>query len=166
MAKFIWHDGEVDEGLEVRQVYGLIFTRDGRMLMKVENKGDHKVYSLAGGTPEDFDFDKVATLKRELVEEVNVTIEEPFMVGYQEVDEENGTPSYAQVRMVAIIDKIGDIKPDPDNGETYERLLATPSRVIELLNWGNVGKRQVEQAYKIAKERLNLVETNNKEEYI
>ena len=51
--------------------------------------------------------------------------------------------SVAQVRMTAIIDTIGEVKPDPDNGKTYERLLTTPSRVIELLGWGEVGKLQV-----------------------
>ena len=166
MAKFVWHNGEVSSQMQVRQVYGLIFTHDGRMLMKVENKPNGKVFSLAGGTPEVFDENKEATLRRELIEEVNVTIEKPLMVGYQEVDEENGKPSYAQVRMVAIIDNIGEVKPDPDNGETYERLLTSPSRVIELLNWGSVGKSQVEEAFRIAREQLGIVSVNNKEEYV
>ena len=166
MATFTWHDGEVPSNLKVRQVYGLIFTRDGRMLMKVENKSKGKVYSLAGGTPESFDKDKEATLRRELIEEVNTTIESPIMVGYQEVDEQNGIPPYAQVRMVAYIDNIGPCLPDPDNGKTYERLLTSPSRVIELLNWGEVGKLQVEAALKIAKEELGLNTFSEKEEYV
>jgi len=72
-----WLKDEVPSDLTTRQVYGVIFTRDGRVLLKLE---DGK-YSLAGGTPEDFDEDRVATLKRELVEEVNTTIEEPIMLG-------------------------------------------------------------------------------------
>ena len=167
MVVFTWYNGEVPNGMKVRQVYGLVFTRDGRMLMKVETKANgKKVYSLAGGTPESFDKDMEATLRREFVEEVNTTIEKPIMVGYQEVNEENGIDPYAQVRMVAYIDEIGPVKPDPDNGETYERLLTTPSRVIELLNWGEVGKNQVEAAVKIAKEQLGIKEFSDKEEYI
>ena len=166
MATFTWYNGEVPNGLKVRQVYGLIFTRDGRMLLKVENKSRGKVYSLAGGTPETFDVDKEATLRRELIEEVNVTIEKPITVGYQEVDEENGTPTYAQFRMTAIIDNIGPCLPDPDNGETYERLLTTPSRAIELIGWGEVGKLQIEEAFRIAKDELGLTTFSDKEEYI
>ena len=93
MSTFTWHNGEVPTNLKITQVYGLIFTRDGRMLLKVENKKRGKVFSLAGGTPEDYDSDKEATLRRELIEEVNVTIETPITVGYQEVDEENGKPT-------------------------------------------------------------------------
>ena len=166
MATFTWHNGEVPSGLKVRQVYGIIFTRDGRMLLMAKNKPSGKVFSLAGGTPEDYDEDKVATLRRELVEEVNVTIEMPITVGYQEVDEENGTPTYAQFRMTAIIDEIGPRLPDPDTGDTYERFLTTPSKAIELLGWGEVGKLQIEEAFRIAKEKLGLTTFSNIEEFI
>ena len=57
MATFKWFDGEVPANIKIRQVYGLVFTKDGRMLMRIE---DGK-YSLAGGTPERFDKDKVET---------------------------------------------------------------------------------------------------------
>ena len=167
MSIFKWHNGEVPSGIKVTQVYGVIFTKDGRTLLKVEEKSDgRKVYSLAGGTPEDFDLDREATLRRELVEEVNTTIERPVLVGYQEVDEENGKEAYAQVRMTALIEKIGEIKPDPDNGETYQRLLTSPSRAIELLNWGEVGKTLITQAFKIAKKEFNLVNFNDLEEFV
>ena len=114
MLTITWHNGEVKENLPVRQVYGLIFTRDGRMLLKVEEKKGKKVYSPAGGTPETFDKDRVATLRRELLEEVNVTIEEPILVGYQLIEGDRDLPPYAQVRMTAIIDEIGPVQPDPD----------------------------------------------------
>lgn len=166
MAILKWHENEVKDSLKVRQVYGVIFTKDGRTLLKVENKEKGKVYSLAGGTPESFDKDMEDTLRRELIEEVNVTIEKPIYVGYQEVDEENNIPIYAQVRMVAIIDSIGEIRPDPDNGEIYQRLLTTPSRAIELLNWGDIGKALIEAAYKKAIKELNLIVTNDKEEFV
>lgn len=166
MAVFSWHNGELKESIPVRQVYGIIFTRDGRMLMKVENKHNGRVYSLAGGTPETFDKDREDTLRRELIEEVNVTIEKPIMVGYNVVDEGNNIPLYAQIRMVAIIDNIGEVKPDPDNGETYERFLTSPSKAIELLKWGEVGKLQVEEAFRIAKESLGLKVNNDKEEFV
>ena len=33
--------------------------------------------------------------------------------------EEDGTPFYTQVQMAAVIDPIGTMKPDPDNGKIY-----------------------------------------------
>lgn len=157
-----WLKEEVPSDLTTRQVYGVIFTRDGRVLLKLE---DGK-YSLAGGTPEDFDEDRVATLKRELVEEVNTTIEEPIMLGYQYVDEENGKTPYAQVRMVALIDTIGEIKPDPDNGKVYQRILVTPSRAIELLKWGEIGNNLITDATLFAREKLGITTYLDKEEFI
>ena len=88
------------------------------------------------------------------------------MVGYQEIDEENGKPPYAQVRMTALIDKIGPVQPDPDNGETYERMLTTPERAIELINWGEVGKNQIEEAVRIAKKEFDITWGNEQEEYV
>jgi len=87
MLKLTWHNEEVPKGMRVGQVYGVIFTQDGRTLLKVDTKADgRKVYAIAGGTPEDFDADRIATLRRELVEEVNTTIgDEIYYVGYQEV---------------------------------------------------------------------------------
>ena len=157
-----WLKEEVPSDLTTRQVYGVIFTRDGRVLLKLE---DGK-YSLAGGTPEDFDEDRVATLKRELVEEVNTTIEEPIMLGYQYVDEENGKTPYAQVRMVALIDTIGEIKPDPDNGKVYQRILVTPSRAIELLKCAEIGNNLLTDAPLLAREKFGITTYLDKEEFI
>ena len=167
MATFTWKNGEVPQGMKVTQVYGLVFTTDGRMLLIVKHKKDRVEYSLAGGTPEDFDSDREATLRRELIEEANTTLgEKAIIAGYQEVDEENGKPAYAQLRMVALIDKIGEVKPDPDNGETYGRVLASPQRVIELLGWGETGRAQVMRAVEIAKEQLGLTTFSDKEENV
>lgn len=166
MLEIIWHNGEVPKELKVRQVYGIIFDEKGRLLLKVENKKDKKVYSFAGGTPEDFDKDMEATLRRELIEEVNTTIKEPILVGYQEIIGDNGKNPYAQVRMTAMIDKIGIIKPDPDNGETYERVLVSPEKAIKLLNWGDVGEKQILEAVKIAKREFDLKTLNDKLELV
>ena len=62
--------------------------------------------------------------------------------------------------MVALVDKIGEKKPDPDNGETYDRILVTPEKAIDLLNWGECGKMQIEAAYKIAQEKFGTKTTD------
>lgn len=167
MAKLTWYSNEVPNELKTRQVYGVIFTNDGRILLKVEAKENGKTYySLAGGTPEDYDSDRVATLRRELIEEVNVTIHAPIYVGYQLVEDDNGKPPYAQVRMTAMIDNIGPVQPDPDTNETYKRLLTSPSRAIELLNWGNIGEILIEKSLEIVKSKFGLKDFLDKEEYI
>lgn len=166
MGVFEWHSGEVPENLKIKQVYGILFSTDGRVLLKCEVKQEGKCYSLAGGKPEPFDDGMEGTLRREVLEEVNCTIKEPILVGYQEVNEGNGIPPYAQVRMTAIIDKIGKLQPDPDNGETYERLLTPPQRAIELINWGEEGKNQIEEAAKKIQEKFGITLTNFEDSYI
>lgn len=152
MTIFSWHNGKVPQGMEIKQVYGVLFDDGGRILLMKD--GDR--YSLAGGTPENFDLDIEATLRRELIEEINTTIEKPILLGYQSVDEEDKSPIYAQVRMVALIDKIGEAKPDIDNGKTYERVLVTPVKAIELLSWGDTGKALINDAVILFKQKLKL----------
>ena len=157
-----WHSGEVPSSLRVRQVYGIIFTEDGRVLLKEEDGR----FSLAGGTPEDFDEDMEATLRRELIEEVNTSIETPILLGYQEVDEENHIPPYAQVRMVAMIKNIGPVQADPDNGKTYVRLLTHPEKAIKYLSWGSIGETMIKEAVMLAKEKFGLKEFVDKDENV
>lgn len=158
MAIFYWVDGDVPDNIKITQVYGIIFTEDSRILLcKEGNK-----YSLAGGKPEDEDTGIQGTLRRELIEEVNVKINTPHMVGYQLVDEEDGSKPYAQVRMTALIKNIGEKKPDPATGRTYDRVLVPYYEAAELLNWGEVGVKQIESAVKIAQECFGLSYSANK----
>ena len=166
MAIFTWHDGEVPEGTVIKQVYGLVFTQDGRLLLRTEEKSDRIKYSLAGGRPELTDDGIEGTVRRELVEEINVTIHKPIIVGYQRVDEEDGSPPFAQVRMTALIDKIGKVLPDPDTGRTYGRFLTSPLKAAELLNWGDVGYAQVKTAMRIAAEIFGINLFSDSEQYI
>ena len=163
MDVFTWVDGEVPNDLPIKQVYGLLFTQDGRILLRKER--GH--FSLAGGKPEPFDEGIEGTLRRECLEEINTSLTDKIqIVGYQLVNEGNGIPPYAQLRMVAVIDKIGPKRPDPDGGEIYERLLTSPANAITLLNWGEVGKRQILGALKIAQNEFGIKEFSDKEEYV
>jgi 8-oxo-dGTP pyrophosphatase MutT (NUDIX family) len=162
MAIITWHSGSVPTNIMIKQVYGIVFTKDGRILLRIEN-GE---YQLTGGKPEAFDKDMDETLKRELMEEINVSISEVYMVGYQLVDEEDGTKPYAQVRMAALIDSIGKQQPDPDNGLIYGRYLTTPSKASQLLNWGQVGEKQIFEALEIAKKRFNITWFSNEDDVL
>ena len=163
MGTFTWFDGNVPSDLEIKQVYGLIFTKDGRLLLFMDESGS---YSLPGGRPESYDNGIEGTLRREIIEEVNTIIENPYIVGYQVADEENGTAPYAQVRMTAMIKQINPAKPDPASGVTYKRILTPPERAIELLSWYDTGTLQVNAAVKIAREKFNFQKWSNEETFI
>ena len=166
MARFQWVGERVPEGMRITQVYGIILDREGRVMLRVEKHAGGIRYSLGGGRPEPFDDGIEATCRRELLEEVNTEIETPVYIGYQLVDEENGTPVYAQVRMAALIRKIGEKKPDPDNGETYDRYMVSPGRAAELLNWGEVGYEQVMKAKEVVYRQYGITGSSGKEEYV
>ena len=163
MAKFIWCNGNVPNNMQIKQVYGILFSTDGRIFVMAEKLADRIKYSLPGGHPENIDKTLEDTLRREVLEEVNISIKNPIIVGYQEVDEEDGSCLYAQVRMAAVIDKVGEKIPDVANGKTYDRLLVSPSKAINLLNWGEVGYLQIMSAVEIA-ERLFCIKLLTEEE--
>ncbi|MCI9455680.1 MAG: NUDIX hydrolase [Oscillospiraceae bacterium] len=160
MSVYQWVEGAVPCGLEVKQVYGIVFAEDGRILLRK----DGEKYSLPGGKPEPFDLNIEATLKRELDEELNVSVSRIVIAGYQLVDEENGIPAYAQVRMAAKLDRFGASRPDPDTGRTYERIFVSPKQAISLLDWGDVGRGQICSAVTIAKELLGISDVKLKNE--
>ena len=166
MARFAWIGDRVPEGMRITQVYGIILDREGRVMLRLEKTAGGIRYSLGGGRPEPFDDGIEATCRRELLEEVNTEIETPVYIGYQLVDEEDGTPPYAQVRMAALIRRIGEKKPDPDNGETYDRYMVSPERAAELLNWGDVGYEQVMKAKEVVYRQYGITGGSSKEEYV
>jgi len=147
MPQFTWFDGEPPPDLKVTQVYGLLFTDCGRLLLFIND--DH--YSLPGGGPEPHDGGFADTLRREAIEEVNTEIQEPVIVGYQTAQTVEGE-NFAQVRMAAMIKEIKPPQPDPDSGITHQRVLATPAKAIELLGWHDTGALTVNAAVKIARE--------------
>lgn len=166
MANFIWYKGEVPEGVTVKQVYGIMFTADGRIMIKIDPCWEGvETPGLAGGRPEDYDKDREATLRRELIEEVNTTIKYPVMLGYQTYFDGKEILPYVQVRMIALIDEIGPLQPDPDNGKTYKRLLTSPEKTIKVLNW-DCGKEMIEDAVELAKKEYGIDKYNDIDEYV
>ena len=166
MAKISWVAESVPEGMAIRQVYCIMLDLEGRVMLRVEKKPDRIKYSLAGGRPEVFDNGIEGTCRRELLEEVNTEIETPVYIGYQLVSEGNGTPAYAQVRMAALIRRIGKKQPDPDNGKIYDRLLVAPEKAAVLLNWGDVGYSQVMKAKEVICRQYGITEISDIEEWV
>ena len=166
MGVFEWFKEAVPQSLEVKQVYGVLFDEYGRTLVRTEVINGKKYGCLAGGKPEIGDDGMDGTLRREAIEEVNTTLKEIYYLGYQTVNEGNGIPVYAQVRMIGLIDKIGPKKPDPDGGKIYDRILTTPERAIEILSWGEEGKKMIRDATELAKIKFNFKEIKTDEEFV
>ncbi|MGN1201450.1 MAG: NUDIX domain-containing protein [Candidatus Caccovivens sp.] len=167
MVKISWYFGEPPENMPVRQVYAIVFDESGRTLLKTEKVENKIIYGMIGGTPESFDKDRIATLKREFLEEVNTTLKDPvYLVGYQIIEGDKDLPPYAQIRMVAMIDKIGEKQPDPDNGKIYDRILTTPEKAVKLLGWGESAEKPIMRAFEIAKERFKLKLTSDKDVWL
>ena len=163
----IWQEKAVPNGMKVRQIFAVAFSEDGRILLKIDEYKNKKSYSLAGGTPEIFDENLEATLRREYIEEVNTTLKDNvYYLGFQQVEGDKDLPAYAQVRTVALIDKIGVASPDPDNGKIYERVLVSPNKAGKYLNWGSIGERIIEKATEIAKIKFGIDSFSEIEEYV
>ena len=166
MATFRWIADAVPEGMKIRQVYGIILDRKGRVMLRVERGPDRDKYSLAGGRPEPYDRGIGDTCRREIIEEINTEIESPVYIGYQLADEGDGTPGYAQVRMAALIRKIGEKRPDPDNGRTYDRYMVNPEKAAELLGWGDVGHSQIMAAKEAVYRMYGITEADGTGEWV
>ena len=152
MTKYSWLKEKVPESLDIKQVYGVVFSDEGQILLRVE---DNK-YKLTGGKPESYDSNFEETLKREHLEELNIEIEDIYYLGYLLVEEET-KEKYAQVRMIARVKSIGDIRPDPDNGKTYKRFMSSVKNVKSYLNYPDLaGNQLIEDAIHLAKETYQI----------
>ena len=149
MAKYTWYNNPVPEDIKVKQIYGIVFSDDYRILLRIE---DDK-YKLTGGKPEENESYE-ETLKREYIEELNVELDDCHYLGYLLV-EDNGE-KYAQVRMIARIKNINKNHIDPATGKMYGRKLVSINKVKELLNYQDeAGNLMIDEAIKKAKEIYN-----------
>lgn len=131
-------------GMLVRQVYGYVFDDLGRLVVHYD--ADLGAFNLPGGTPEEADGgDVVATLVREVAEEVQITISDPVYLGYQQVVRPGQAP-YAQLRMAARLDRLHARAPDPDSGRVHVRRLCPLPEAAKLLGWGSPAEPQIKCA--------------------
>ena len=159
MVKYSWFKDKIPEYLNIKQVYGIVFSDDGNIVLRID---DNK-YKLTGGKPCDSDKSLGDTLKREYLEELNIEIEDIYYLGYLLV-EGDAKEKYAQVRMLAKIKNIGEAKPDIENGKTYKRFMVNVKNVKQYLNYSDLaGNIMIDDAIKLAKEKynINFRDTNN-----
>lgn len=144
---YTWFKEKVPSNLEVTQVYGIVFSSDGKVLLRLEDNN----YKLTGGHPEKMDNSFEDTLKREFMEEVNIELDDIKYLGYLEINEDN--KKYAQVRMIARIKKVNELRPDLDNGKIYKRFLADRKNVKKYLNYPELaGNKMIDDAIEMANE--------------
>ena len=147
MVKYTWYNIPVTSDLKVRQVYGIAFNDEGRIILRIENNK----YKLTGGKPEENESYE-ETLKREYIEELNVELEDCYYLGFLLVEDNN--EKYAQVRMIAKIKSINENHIDPATGEMYERELVNADKVKKLLNYKDeAGNLMLDEAIQKAKEK-------------
>ena len=147
MVKFTWFKDSVPKQLPVKQVYGIAFSADNRVVLRIE---DGK-YKLTGGKPENTEsFEE--TLKREYIEELNIELEDIHYLGYLLVEE--NSDKYAQVRMIAKIKDIYDSHVDPATGKIYGRELVAVNGIKDHLNYSDhAGNEMIDDAIQLAKDK-------------
>ncbi|WP_324194473.1 NUDIX domain-containing protein [Nocardia blacklockiae] len=133
------------------QVYGWLFDDTGAVL--IQNVGDG--YNLPGGSPEPLDQgDPVRTLRREALEESQVTVADVAYLGFELV--ERGGSMVALVRMAGRIGEFLRRHPDPDGGRLFGRLMVPLDDAPGLLGWGLSGREQASAAERVAVARWDL----------
>ena len=160
MVSYTWFNEELPSDLKYTQVYGITFSDDKRILLRIE---DGK-YRLTGGKPEKGETYE-ETVIRENIEEINIEVEDLHYLGYLLVKEDDLEP-YAQVRMITRIKKINPNRPDIDNGKLYDRQLVSLANVKDYLKYEEAGNDMIDAAIKLATEKYNFKEQNNNEELV
>jgi len=121
-VKFIWHKNDSFLSLNpITQVYGVCFNDSGRILIIREHG---KSWNLPGGTPESGET-PIQTLKRELEEEADVTIEDNKMIGYYKVVSDEST--IYQLRFAAMLHEVKAQAKDLNTGVINERKFVDPN---------------------------------------
>ena len=147
LFQFTWiADPEVTKYRQCTQVYGICFNKDKQILL-IDNIN---MRALPGGTPEG-DETPEQTLRRELIEEADVTVSKMFPLGVQKVIELNNPQKnpYFQYRYVCLIDELLDQTPDPDDGIIHPRLLVPMSEVTSHVKWGITGDTMFKDAIEL-----------------
>lgn len=120
------------EGLSpIRQVSGVCFDGDGRILLLRQMHEPGKQWNIPGGHPEPGESWEEA-LKREVYEETTVVLGDCGLIGYQTPTDPEGAPYY-QLRYAARIERIDPPAVDPAKGVIHERLFVEPERVMDFI---------------------------------
>jgi 8-oxo-dGTP diphosphatase len=139
MISVRWVDGLPPDELPVTQVYGWCFTPDGALIV-LEDGGQ---YTLPGGKPETGET-FAETLRREAREEGQLILGAILPFGYRLVEGDPavlGGKPYAQVRAVALVERLLPPAMDPATGRWYRRLAVPPEEALRRLAWEDAARQ-------------------------
>jgi ADP-ribose pyrophosphatase YjhB (NUDIX family) len=148
-----WHrGGEVPVEVPVRRVAVFVFDTQGRVAL-VEDEGR---FGLPGGRPEPGEEGAwEATARREVAEEIAVTLTEPAYLGWLATTDADGRIG-ADVRMIARLDRVLPPGRDPSSGRDWARLLVVPHRALVVLRGRDRPPRMIVDAVDDAERRWGV----------
>ena len=138
-----WRDtADFSKLKDITQAYAVIFDEQGRIVLVTTSNGSG--WTLPGGKPEPNEsFEE--TVKREVMEEANVSIENITPLGYVEVKPDEGK-EFQQLRFAATIKKIFEQKKDPANGILRQRVFVDPKNFNAYAHWSVIGMHIITKA--------------------
>lgn len=149
--RFAWFPGPLPSGLAVVQVYGWLFDDAGRVLVQRTPEG----FNLPGGSPEPEDDSLSATLAREAMEESQVHVGDPVVLGHER-SAVGSCGDRGFVRVAARITQVLPRQPDVDGGRLLGRMMVSWPTAVEVLAWGPAGAAQGRDAAEVARQRWGL----------
>lgn len=147
----LYEADEIPNDIKITQVQAVVFTDLDHLVFYKHIDG---YLGLPGGTPEeDESFEE--TLKRELEEEIGGRLIVCGLFGYvivtrQDVSEE----PYVQLRYWAQVELLDADISDPAQ-KSLGRVVVPREKAVDVLNWGEWGKVQIECAEKYFLKHLN-----------
>ncbi len=137
----------------ITQVYAVVFDENGDILIGRES--EEKGWVICGGSPEEGETIE-ETLRRELIEELDVTVNNIHLLGAQEVEWKKSekakrSEKYYQIRMIADIDELLPQTIDPAHHIVWERKIVPASQITEYVSWGVIGEALFYDAIKLWK---------------
>ena len=134
------------EGLTpIIQVYGICFNEKEEILICKRKEN----WIIPGGHPKKNET-IYETLKREMIEEVDVKVKDIRVLGVMMVRPvaEPEKISY-QVRCVCNLEELLPQTPDPDNGDLWKRKFVNFKDISKYVKWGITGKKMFEDAVEL-----------------
>ena len=140
----IWHSTNCLPNENITQVTGYIFNESDELL--IVKVGEN--WTIPGGTP-NIGETPLETLKREVIEEANVTLQATKIMGYVEVIPENKQDnSHYQARYVCSVDQV---KPFTNKFESSARKFIKLENISDYIKWhdSQTFRSQLKEAIKI-----------------
>lgn len=141
-------DSDLSKYKPVTQVYGIVFNDKGEILVARETSEGK--WQIPGGKPEN-DETVEETMRRELLEEVDVKAGNIYPLGAQKTEMPNNPNKvegdlFYQLRCVVELGELLPQTPDPDRGNIWERMFVPADKITEYIKWGETGNTMFKDA--------------------